>query len=66
MYTIIYLGCLLAYQIITEGVNIIMAKLDVLLNITWKLDPKLVLDIFRPSLGIKYIEHHNEMFGIIG
>ena len=42
-----------------------MIKLDGIISIPQNLDPILVLDIVPLSLGRKYLEHPNELLGII-
>ena len=62
---ILYLGHFLASCFLTEGVVILIIKLDSLFNFTSNLDSILVLDIVPLSLGRKYLEHPNELLGII-
>ena len=55
----------IAYYILIDDVTILMIKIGVLLNILWNLDSICVLGDVPLSLGRKYLEHHNELFGII-
>ena len=59
------MGYVLAYLIITEGVTIIIIKLDGLLRIMRNLDSIFLLDVVTIGMVKKYIGHPNEILGII-
>ena len=50
----------------TEGVTILMIKLDGLINNPGNIDSIIVLDIVTLSICRKYIGHHNELHGVLG
>ena len=63
---ILDLGHLNAYRILREDVTILLVKVDVLLDISWHLDPILIFDGVPLSLEIKFIEHTDKLLRNLG